>query len=134
MKSKKIKDSILKSYFTALGISVLTLLACAFVMAIIIYSGDDPTGGVGVASLAALLCSAAVSGVIISRFKGDGGTKIAALASLTLVFVMLIICMILGGGKALPSALMNYGCYVGASLFAAYLGRKRGGKRRKRRG
>ena len=131
MKNKKVGDSVLYTYFLSLGISVFSLLVCAFVASIVIYSGKDPTQGVGVASLITLILSAALSGIIISRISCEGGVKIAGLSALATVFIMLIIGVILNSGKASPGAFINYGCYVGISLLSAYLGRKRGRKRRR---
>ena len=133
MKNRKIKDNIWCTYLIAVGIAMLTVLICSFVSALVLFSGNNPTDGIEIAALVTLLCSAVVSGVIISRFKGDGGVKFTAIASLGVILVMLVVGLILGGGKTIASAFMNYGCYFGASLFAAYLGRKRNGVRRKKR-
>lgn len=131
MKNNKNKDNILYMYFPALGISLVTLLILSLVSSMIIYAGENPTSNIGIASLATLISSAAVSGIIISRYKGNEGMKVAGLSSLATVLIMLIIGVILSGGKFSPSAFINYGCYVGISLLAAYLGRKRGKRRRR---
>ena len=132
MKKNKITDNTLCLFLISMGIAAASLVICAFVMALIAYSGEDPTKKVATFSLLTLIISAAVSGIIISRMKGDGGVKLAGFGSLALMILLLVIALITEKGSVPPSAFMNYGCFVGISLLAAYLGRKRE-KRRKRR-
>ena len=131
MSKNRTKQGVLQSYLIALGISTLSLIICTLAAAIILYSSKDPTGSIGIASLITLICSAAVSGIVISRFKGEGGVKFAGLSSLALIFILLIIGVILGSSVSFLGAFMNYACYLGTSLFAAYLGKKREKRRRR---
>ena len=132
MKNKKKEDSVLYMYFPALGISMITLFVFAFISSLIVYSTANPTNNLEIAALATLISAAIASGIIISRFKGDGGFVVAGLSSFAVVLIMLIIGIIISGGKTAPSAFLNYGCYVGISMLSAYLGRKRGRARRRR--
>ena len=133
MKKKKITDNTLKSFLVSLGISALSLLAVAFVMALVAYSMENPTGNVALLSLVSLILSAIISGVVISRITGDGGTRLVALSSLALMLILLLVGLVIKRGGVSSAAFMNYACFVGVSALAAYLGRKSENRRRRRR-
>ena len=130
---KKIKDNVLYLYLISLGVAMLCLAVVCLIMAAIAYSTNNPTANIGLASLASLVISAVISGITITRIKGDGGIKLAGLVSIAVVLILLLIALIMKKGSVLPSAFMNYGCYVGIFVLSAYIGKKRSGTRRRRR-
>lgn len=119
-------------YLTGLLVEAITLVLSSLVAAALAYASSDSTRVVGMYSLASLIISAAIGGVLTARLAGEGGVRIVALASLTVVMVMLLCAVIVGGGSPRLSALMNYICYLGVSVGAAHLARPRK-KRHKRR-
>ena len=116
---------ILQKFLICLAISILVILLLSMLSAIILGTLDDPTSLVGLFSLGCMLISAALSGVVCSRLKGDGGLSFATLVALAMVLVMLLINVILCGGRVSGGAFMNYGCYMGVSALSAFLARKR---------
>ncbi|MBQ8528881.1 MAG: hypothetical protein IJ459_04005 [Clostridia bacterium] len=119
-------------FLPCLGLSLLSVPVFTLIGAALASASEDPTAKVGLYSLLSLLLAAAVGGFIVSRLSGEGGIKIALLCALAVVMVMLLISVIVTGGAPSVSALMNYGCYLGVYALAAILGKRRGGKRRRR--
>ena len=132
MKRQKFLENGLYFFLLSLGISIASLLLCAFIMALICYSGKDPARSAGVFSLVALVLSAMTSGVVTTRIKGDGGAKFAGLSSLALMLLLFFVALIIEKGSVHPSAFMNYGCFVGVAILSAIIGRKREKRRRHR--
>lgn len=132
MKRQKILDNGLYFFLISIGTSIASLLLCAFSMAMISYSGNDPAKSIGIFSLVTLVLSAVISGVVITRMKGEGGAKFAGLSSLSLVLILFFVALIIEKGSVPLSAFMNYSCYVGISVIAAIFGKKREKRRRRR--
>ncbi len=120
------------SFLICLGVSGGTILLLSMVGAAIAAALDDPTGNLGLISLAVMLISAAVSGVFSTRMKGEGGLPFSALVALTVVLIMLLINVIVCAGKVSLGAFMNYLCYLGVAVMAAFLGKKRDKHRRRK--
>ena len=133
MKLKHAENNILISFALSLCICIASAIAVAFVFALIANASENSTENIPLFALASLLVSAAISGVSISRMRGAGGVKFSALVSLTFVLILLLISVIVGKGSVPPSAFMNYASFLGVTTLAAYLGRKKEGKRRKHR-
>lgn len=126
LKGKKVNDSgVMKNFLISFSISVLVIVLLSLLSSLIVSGLEDPGGVIGIFSLGSLLISAVVSGVMSSRIKGDGGLKFATLVALAVVLLMLLINVILCGGKVSGSSFMNYGCYMGVAVLSAFLGRKR---------
>ena len=125
------KNGRVRIFLIALAVSAGALLVTSLTAAAIAYASPDPTGVVGIYSLVALIVSAAISGALTARLASEGRVRLAALTSLTVVMVMLLTAVIVGGGTPKLSSLMNYLCYLGVSVAAAYLARPR--KRRHKR-
>lgn len=120
-------------FLICFGFSAVVIIVCSFITSLIAGSAKDPTGMIGIYSLAAMLISAAAGGVFSGRMHGDGGTVYAALVALAVVLVMLLIAVIICGGRVSAGAFMNYGCYLGVSTLSAFLGKKRATHRVHRR-
>ena len=120
-------------FLVCFGFSIAAILVCSFITSLIAGGSKDPTGMIGIFSLAAMLISAAAGGVFSSRIRGEGGTVYAALVALAVVLVMLLIAVILCGGRVSAGAFMNYGCYLGVSALSAFLGKRRATHRVHRR-
>ena len=119
-------------FIPCLGLSLLLVPAFALIGAALASASNDPTAKVGLYSLLSLLLAAAVCGFIVSRLSAESGIKIALLCALAVVMIMLLISVIVTGGAPSASALLNYGCYLGVYALTAILGKRRGGKRRRR--
>ena len=127
---RALKNSLFQSFFICLSISAGVIVFLSLIFAIIANLLDDPTENLGLFSLAAMLLSAAVSGIVSTRIKGEGGVGFSSLVALTIVLVMLLINVIICVVKISLGAIMNYICYLGVAAMAAFLGRKKEGKRR----
>jgi len=126
LKGKKyIKSDGAIKFLICFGFSAAMIILCSFIMALIASASGDPTRMVGIYSLVAMIVSAALGGIFSGRMRGDGGTVYALLVALAVVIIMLLIALIVRGGKVGGSAFMNYGCYLGVSTLAAILGKKR---------
>ena len=105
------------------ALSLLTIIGLSLISTVILGTLDDPTRCIGIFSLGTLLISAVVCGVICGRrFEG---LKHPLLISLSVVLIMLLCGVIISGGKLTWGAFMNYGCYIGAYVLSAFLGKKR---------
>ncbi len=110
---------LLFNFLYSAGILLAFSLVCTFLVGLL----ENPTASLGLYSLVTLLLSALVSGFIARRNAGSLG---AALLSLLLtVIAMMLVGVIISGGKLTLSALMNYLCYFGAGLVGAAMKRKR---------
>ncbi|MBO5206977.1 MAG: hypothetical protein J6K44_07625 [Clostridia bacterium] len=109
---------LLLNFLWSAGILLVFSLICTFILGML----DNPTESLGLYSLVTLLVSALVAGFVCRRSSGTLG---AALLSLLLtVIVMMLIGVIISGGKLTLSAVMNYLCYFGAGLVGAAIKRK----------
>ena len=112
------------------GISALLIPVFSLIATVIVGGLDDPTKHIGIFSLCALLLSALCSGIICGRVKQDGAVRFSALGALSVVLIMLLINLIISGGKISGGAFMNYGCYMGVLTMSSLLG----GRNMRRRG
>lgn len=122
----------LATFMRGIIVSTAILISASFVMAAVASMSGDPTRVLGICALAALGLSAAVSGVAVCRMSGEEGLKISALCALMITLIMMLAGLITNGGKPPVSGIMNYVCYISIYIFAAALGRKRKGPKRKR--
>ena len=113
-------------------INVLTLGLVSLFMAIIAYSGDDPSEAASLYSLISIVVSAAVSGYATARLSGEKGFVTALIAAFTFSLILLAAGLIVGGGKLFGGSFMNYGCYLGTSALFSVLGSKKRGRRKRR--
>lgn len=120
------------TFLICLLISFGVMLIVAVIGGAIAYLTDDPTAYIPPIALAAILLSAVINGACSSRIKGDGGVGFSVLVALALMLLLLLINVIINGGKVGGGAFMNYGCYLATAALAAYLGRVRQRKRRRR--
>ncbi len=114
-----------RSFLICLGVSGGVIVLLSVVGALVASGLEDPTGNLGLISLAVMLISAAITGIICTRIKGDGGVGFSALVALAVVLVMLLINVIICAGKVSLGAFMNYICFIGVAVGAAFLGKKR---------
>ena len=121
-----------RAYLAGLLISVGVLVITSLVMSALAYSSPDPTGKIGIYSLVSLILSAAISGFMVSRFFSDGGIGIALLTSFSVVLILMLFGVIIGGGRLGGGAFMNYLSYFGVALLFTIFGKKRERRHRRR--
>ena len=114
-----------RGFLIGIGICIIILLICAFIMAIALTGTSNSSAKINVYSLAALIIAAALSGAVNSRLKGEGGVLHAFLTSLSTAVLMLAIGLIISAGRLSCGSFMNYACYIGVSTLTGYLGRKK---------
>ena len=112
------------SFLICLTSSALLILTFSFIVSLIVGALNDPTRHIGIFSLIAMLISALCSGIICGLINKDGGTGFAALVSLATVLIMLLISLIISGGRVTGGAFMNYACYVGVAVISSLLGKR----------
>ena len=128
---KKIqRGGIAASFVICFIFSVLAILLFSLIMTAIAMATEDPASKIGVFSLLAMLASAFVSGVFTAKFRGDCGLGFPALISLMVVLIMLLINVIISGGKVSGAAFMNYGCYLGVYVLSSLIGKSIGKRKR----
>lgn len=124
-KKRKIKRTAANALLVGIAAALLSFLICALLGALICGAFPNPTKSIGAVAFLVLVLSGAVSGFFTSRYKGEGGVLPSFLASLVFAIIFLIVGVILSSGE-LPAILpINLLVYLLASLFSAFLGRKR---------
>ena len=93
---------------------------------------EDPTGAVGVCALVSLIVSGALAGAVSARIRGEGGFGFALLVALLVALLSMVVSLVSSGGVSL-GGLMNAVTYMGGGAVGAFLGSRRGDKRRYRR-
>ena len=123
LKQKNGKRSAkLSLVLTGVAVSVAALLLCAFLASIIAYSSGDPTAIMPALSLSALILAGVIPSAVTTRFCGPAWAIVSAAVTVALI---LILALILSGGRIPSATLMNCGCYLGSSALTAALARKR---------
>ena len=124
-KNQSIRGLLLSSAFI-----ILVIVTLSFIAAIICNITQCRSDGIKIYALGVLIASALISGFVNSK---RGGVKEALFASLFISLIMLLLGIILSGGKIAASAFMNYGCFLLISVAGSYLGRRRDSKPRHKR-
>ena len=133
LKTKRGNDGgIFISFVICFVFSALTIVVLSLVSAIIVNGLDDPTAFLGIFSLGTMVLSAIGSGIFSIKFRRESTVGYSALVALSVVLVMLLINVILSGGKISVAAFMNYACYIGANALGAIIAKQMGGRRRRR--
>ena len=105
-------------FLLCLMASAISILIFSLLTSLIANSLNDPTKYIGIFSLIAMLLSSAAAGITCSHIYKEGGMLIPSLTSLSMVLIMLLINVILSGGKVSAGAFMNYACYFGVQTAA----------------
>ena len=135
LKTKRGKDGgIFRDFIFCFGFSALAIFLLSLVSAMILNMLDDPTAILGIFSLSTMILAAIVSGIFSVKLRREATVGYAALVALSVVLIMLLVNVIMSGGKISAAAFMNYGCYVGTYCLGAILGKHIGGRKRHRRG
>ena len=130
-KKRKIKRTAANALAVGIAVSILAFLLCALIGALICGAFPDPTKNIGAVSFATLVFSGAINGFFTSRYKGEGGVLPAFLSSLIFAIVILLVGLILTAGELPAVVPINLLVHLMASLFFAFLGRKREKSHRK---
>lgn len=133
LKTKRGKDGgIFRDFIFCFGFSALTIVVLPLVSAVIANALDDPTAFLGIFSLVTMILAAIASGIFSVKFRRESTVGYSALVALSVVLIMLLLNVILSGGKISPAAFMNYSCYIGANALGAMITKHAGGRRRHR--
>ena len=130
----KNKSAKWKPLLLGTGIAALLFFACALIFAAICYATDNPTGHLRLASLAAFLCSGALSAFLLSRLGRERHPLLSLLPLLAFALSLLLIALILSGGKLPLYMPMNLLCYLLVGALFSLLGRWKKKKTRRRAG
>ena len=101
------------------------LIFFSLIASIILSNAKSPTKNLAAVSLAVFLVCALVSGFINSKRGGENGILYSVITSLAFTLLMLAVSLITTRGKVGGMLFMNYLCYMMASSFAAFLGKRR---------
>ena len=120
-------------FIVTVAATYIIMAICAFAVAAIAYTSENPTAWVRTGGLAASLVTAAICGFGISKWRGDGGFGYSVLSSLSFTLTLLIIKVAANSGALPFGILLDLVCYMGVAVFFAFLGKKRERKRHRRR-
>ena len=129
-KSKELGLVALIMIGTAVGLG--TIIATAFILALISSLTKDPTSLTAGLSLATLLISGAVSGFVISRANGEGGALVGISAAVISAALLIIIGLIMSAGRLKLGVFINVVAYLSVAVFGSILGKKRIKRRRRK--
>ena len=110
--------------------SAILTATLSLIFSFIAYSMANPDGVIGIFSIASLLITGALTGFLLSRSRDEGGILLAVLSSLLFSLILLLIGLIACGGTLPPGCIISYLCFIAVSALAAFLGKKRGRRRR----
>ena len=117
-----------------IALGALYSLAVTVVMALAVSAlsllGKNPISTVGIMTIVIIVLSGVVSGVSLSRFFKENGLKMTALSSLLLSVIVLMLGLIVGGGKINLKLPLNIIIFLLCALLSAYLARPRAKRRR----
>ena len=131
-KTKRTQNNTARDFVICFCLSSGVILVLSLICALIASSLSDPTANLGLFSLGAMILSAIVSGIFSVKYRKDCSIGYAALVALMVVLIMLLINVIISGGKISLGAFMNYGCYIGTYLLGALIAKHTGGRRKHR--
>ena len=112
--------------------SLVLVFAVSFALTLISSLTNDPTSLIGAFSLIALLLAGGISGFTTSRLNGDGGVLIGILSAVISAAIMLAVGLIWKRGAISYGVLVNMLAFVGVSVIASALGKKRAKKSRRK--
>ena len=113
------------------GICIFSFLAVMLLSSMLILATKNPLANSDIYSPLAFALAGIVSGFLLRKCGGDG--KILLFCPPLFILLGLLIGLFLSGGKISPSALLSQGIYLGASLLAFYLAKRKGTQKRKRK-
>ncbi|MBO7304062.1 MAG: hypothetical protein J6V09_02440 [Clostridia bacterium] len=122
-----------KTASVALGvaISLLSLILCGAVCALVLTFMDIPIKHVSLTAMIALILSGALSAPIILHTAKEGGRVRVLICATITSLIIIASSLIASGGKVSGRIFMNIACYIMISVFFAFI--KLNGARRKRR-
>ena len=134
IKGKKyLKTAGALKFLICLGFSAGMLVLVSLITALIAGTTENPGKITGILALATMIISAVAGGIFTVKIKSDEGLLYPLLVALSLVLIMLLIAVIVCGGKVSGGAFMNYGCYLGVYALASVLGKHKPARRRHKR-
>lgn len=123
------QNGAMGKFILCVGAGILFILLYSLLAAIIADLTTDPTSLIPPLSLAVTVISAITLGLFLSFYKKDGGAIQTTVISALIAVIMLLLGLVLFGGRINAASLVNWGCYIAISTLAAYLGRSRKGRR-----
>ena len=132
MKRKAKGGGIARPFLLGILFQVLALPLLSLLLAFVSALTANPTSLLGILAVAALLLSGGIYGFVASKFKVEGGRVFTLLSALLFSLLIILLGIILSGGKMNISVLIGQVIYVlTALLFSALGGVKRKRKIRK---
>ena len=130
LKGKKyLKSDGTMKFLICLGFSIGALVFLSLIMTIIAGFTKNPGAITGIFALVSVIISAVAGGIFTAKMKSDEGLLYPMLVALSLVLTMLLIAVIVCGGRVSGGAFMNYGCYLGVYVLSAFLGKHKPARR-----
>ena len=132
IKHKKKELGLTALILIGMAVSIVTVFAVSFALAVISSMTNNPTALTGAFSLLALILAGLISGFFISRFNGNGGAIVGILSSVIAAAIMLSVGLVWKKGAISYGVLINMLAYVGVSVIASVLGKRKPKKTHKR--
>ena len=123
MKKIKILNGALPHYLISVLLCWGVTLLLTFISSVAAYYTSDPLSYMWIGAILSTLLSAVISGIIISRFFAGRKLLYSASVSICVVFTMVVLSLILTGGKLTLGGAMNYLTYLGVFILSSYLGK-----------
>ena len=112
--------------------SAVSFLALSFLASALILLTRDPSRWIKPMFLTVFLVSAAIFGYVGIKRNGEYGIYPNILASVTVVGLLVLLSLIMGGGKTSLANLLSYLSYILVSVFFSFVGKIQRRKRRRR--
>lgn len=111
---------------TLLGALIIWLLFIlfSFILAIILFSGDDPTASTALFSIIAFIVSGALGTLINRRAFRQSAINVPLFSSLLCAFIYAVISAV-ASGRISFGALITAICFIGASILVSIPKRKK---------
>ena len=135
MKGKRgfnIFDSKAGSITTGVLIAAASLILCALISALLLSFTNMPTRHTKLCAMVAMTVSGAIASIMLAAIHKNG-TRMHALLSLGIfAAIVLLVALIMSGGKIGGRIFMNCGCYMLVSSLCLFLGGRKTKRRRRR--
>ena len=133
MRKRKSKErGLVALILIGAAVGLGTIIATAFILALISSLTKDPTSLTAGLSLATLLISGSISGFVISRANGEGGALVGISAAVIIVALLIIIGLVMSAGRLRLGVFINLIAYLSVAVFSSVLGKKRIKRRRRK--
>ena len=126
---RKRKNKLNPLWFSLI-VSLISLMILCFICAFILMRSENPSENLGIGTIMLFPICGSVCGLAGSLYKGENATKESLMASSICSLLLIVLGLILSGGRLSPSVLINSLVFILSSVIIAYLSRPKQRRRR----